>query len=212
MSKGSWGEWVLPATGFCHLSGWPGSAPSPRRLGLPSPGAGSGGRAASEPSGGGGGPAVFQGRRGSSSFGGFVFESCSFPLAQAQLLGRADRKGPSCGARRLRSPPPPPRALLVSSLLWQAPPLPPGLLLGPARCPGADLAHREGSRRLSGAAGSRHTQPLWFGLGLRRAGAQPCRGSGLAWQARARESACQEARILGPLPVLCDLGHTALPL
>lgn len=35
----------------------------------------------------GGGPAVFQGRQGSSSFGVFVFESCSFPLAQAQLLG-----------------------------------------------------------------------------------------------------------------------------
>lgn len=49
------------------------------------------------------GAAGFQGHRGSSSFGVFVFESCSFPLAQAQLLravGRTDRKGrgSSCGA------------------------------------------------------------------------------------------------------------------
>lgn len=60
------------------------------------------------------GPAAFQGHWGSSSFGVFVFESCSFPLAQAQLLwavGRTDRKGrgPSCGACCAGLPRPRPR-------------------------------------------------------------------------------------------------------
>lgn len=84
-----------------------------------------------EPCGGGGDPSVFPRRQGSSSFGVFVFESCSFPLAQPQLLwavGRTDRKrrGPSCGACGAvvdpASTPHTPQALSEQPALELAPP------------------------------------------------------------------------------------------
>lgn len=79
----------------------------------------------------------------------FVFENCSFPLAQAQLLGPLVELTGRGGALpvapgELWSPPPPPWALFVINLLRLAPEI---LLLLPLQGAGelaADLAHGAG--------------------------------------------------------------------
>lgn len=133
------------------------------------------------PCGGGGGPAAFQGHWGSSSFGVFVFESCSFPLAQAQLLwavGRTDRKGrgPSCGACCAGASAPPPRPSGATCLGQAGPPcfLP--------QCPvswSRDLAHRAGSQ---GSSHQPYVALIWPDMSSEPGVAGPV-GSGFGGQA-----------------------------
>lgn len=82
------------------------------------------------------------------------------------------------------------------------------------------MAHRAGLGQVSGKPALATHGLIWapFGLTENRSSALKWEWPGLAcWdqllEVRFRELVCQEAHSLGtPLPVLCDLGHVALPL
>ena len=177
-----------------------------------------------EPREGGGGPAVFQGGRGSSSFGFLFLRVAASPWRRHSCcgaVGRADRKGrgPSCGACRAVVSRPRPHGPSLRATCFSGPSS--LLLQGPCFTEPL-LQHRPTGRgwagvvpgkqasgtHSSGSAFPRGEQDLSSEVGVAWPGlAGPGIGS-QCWGASASKSTVW----VGPLPLPCDPGHVALPL